>query len=225
MAAITDKLKKIREDLKTPPTLSSVEAEKITATFEAMKEVLDDTLKLVLEKDRGEAFRYTNLLVNSIQQADVNFIGGVPVKEAITPENGANEIIKQPGLNAVSTNKETVQEVPSNKLFRTKREDDILYYFNPETEEWQTEKPTRKREVVDKPDFISFTEGLTTRQMAVSNKLECFKQFPDIGDEIVCPDCSQEKMIACIRMEDPTVNPNDDFELDVKMMRKQANNS
>ena len=186
MASIVDKLKKIREDLKTPPTLSTVEAEKITATFEAMKEILDDTLKIVLEKDRAEAFRYTNLVVTAIQQADTNFIGGVVAEKLINEENDPNEIIEPDGLNAVRTSKEPVE----------------------------------------KPDFIAFTQGLSTRQMNVAKRLDCFKQFQDeeVGDAIVCDDCSQEKMIACIRMEDPTIDPNDDYELDVKMMRNRGNN-
>jgi len=179
--SLADKLKKIREDLKTPPTLSTVEVEKITATFEAMKEVLDDTLKIVLEKDRAEAFRYTNLVVTAIQQADNNFIGGVVVEQVINPENSPNEIIPPLGQNAVRT----------------------------------------KKGAVAKPDFMLFTKGLTTRQMGVASRLDCFKQFPEIGDAIVCPDCSQEKMIACIRMEDPAVDPDDDYKLDVQNMRKE----
>jgi hypothetical protein len=176
--SLADKLKKIREELKTPPKLSTVEAEKITATFEAMKEILDDTLKLVLEKDRAEAFRYTNLLVTAIQQADVNFIGGVAVEPEINEEN---------------------PETPKN-------------------EKTKTTQPT------EKPDFLGFTQGLTPHQMNVAQRLDCFKQYEELGDDIVCLDCTQEKMIACIRMEDPTINPDDDFELDVKMIRGERNN-
>lgn len=174
---LKEKLKQIKEDLKTPPKLSTVEIEKITATFKAMKEVLDDTLKIVLEKDRAEAFRYTNLIVESIQQADVKFIGGVTAS--------------------------------------VENEED------PETKTILKKGPTGP---VPKPDFLALTKELTEEQMNVAMRLDCFKQFEEVGDAIVCADCSPERMIACIRMEDPAIDPNKDFELDVKMMRKQENN-
>lgn len=169
---LKERLQQIKEDLKTPPKLSSVEVEKITATFEAMKGILDDTLEIVLEKDRAEAFRYTNLVVLAIQQADVNFIGGVVIEDK--PEE---EALLHPELGPVP-----------------------------------------------KPDFKALLEALTPEQNNVAMRLDCVKQYEELGDEIVCADCSMEKMIACIRVEDPSINPNDDFELDVKMMREQGNN-
>ena len=170
---LKERLQQIKEDLKTPPKLSSVEVEKITATFEAMKEILDDTLEIVLEKDRAEAFRYTNLVVSAIQQADVNFIGGL-----VAPE-------------------EKDEEDPDNP------------------------KKLKKGPVgpVAKPDFKAFSDNLTPAQMNVAMRLDCFRQYEEVGDAIVCADCSMEKMIACIRMEDPSIDPNDDFKLDLKMMR------
>ena len=46
-SSLKEKLQKIFEELKTPPKLSEVEKDKISKTFEAMKEVLDDTLEIV----------------------------------------------------------------------------------------------------------------------------------------------------------------------------------
>lgn len=181
-ANLAEKLKKIKEDLKTPPKLSDVEREKITATFEAMKDVLDDTLEIVLEKDRAEAFRYTNLLVTSIQQADALFIGDVASNGLISGENGINENISR--------------------------------------EDGRT--PATKKLPVKKPSWASFAEKLTERQREIGNRyLDCFQMYPDVGDEIVCNDCSLEKMIACIRTADPSIDPNEDFKLDLEMMKEK----
>lgn len=179
---IAEKLEKVKEDLKTPPKLSEVEKKKITATFEALKEILDDTLEIVLEKDRAEAFRYTNLFVAGIQQVDVNFIGGVkPPKE----KEDEGEPIEEP------------DQTPENILSTPKGP-------------------------VKKPDFLSFTQELSVRELKVGNaKLDCFIQFPEVGEAIVCADCSRTRMKECIRMEDPTVNPDDDYEMDVKAIRKE----
>jgi len=191
---LTDKLKEIQKKLKTPPSLSSVESDKITETFEAMKGVLDDTLVVVLEKDRAEAFRYTSLLVQALQQADTNFIGGVPPIPAADVEPQPAE----PGVQSTAEGSTTVG--------------------------LQIRADSPKGPVA-KPDFLEFSKSLTPHQMGIGSRLDCFKQFPEVGDAIVCTDCSMEKMIACIRMEDPTIDPNKDFELDVKMMREKGNNS
>ena len=174
---LKEKLKQIKEDLKTPPKLSTVEVDKITATFVAMKGILDDTLQIVLEKDRAEAFRYTNLIVESIQQADVKFIGGVAATIENDPEEDPDKSLLHPELGPVA-----------------------------------------------KPDFKALLEALTPEQTNVAMRLDCVKQYEEVGDAIVCADCSPERMIACIRVEDPSIDPNKDFELDVKMMRNQGNN-
>ncbi len=191
---LTDKLKEIQKKLKTPPSLSSVESDKITETFEAMKGVLDDTLAVVLEKDRAAAFRYTSLLVQALQQADTNFIGGVPPTPAVDVEP-----LPQPAAAVQSTAEGST------------------------TEGLQIRANSPKGPVA-KPDFLEFSKSLTPHQMGIGSRLDCFKQFPEVGDAIVCTDCTMEKMIACIRMEDPTIDPNKDFELDVKMMREKGNN-
>ena len=156
-SSLKEKLQKIFEELKTPPKLSEVEKDKISKTFEAMKEVLDDTLEIVLEMDRGEAFRYTNILVTAIQEADANFMGGVELETPII---------------AIAA-------------------------------------PTGP---VPRPDFAALRENLTEEQLAIGlRSLDCFQQFDEVGDDIVCPDCSMEKMFACIRREDPSVDPKRDF--------------
>ena len=197
---LTDKLKEIQKKLKTPPSLSSVESDKITETFEAMKGILDDTLVVVLEKDRAEAFRYTNLLVQALQQADTNFIGGVPPTPDVEPRPAAD-----------------VEPQPAEPVVQSTAEGST-------TEGLQIRADSPKGPV-NKPDFLEFSKSLTPHQMNIASRLDCFKQFPEVGDAIVCTDCTMEKMIACIRLEDPTVDPNDDFKLDVEMMREKGNNS
>lgn len=74
---------------------------------------------------------------------------------------------------------------------------------------------------VVKPDFISFTKDLTQHQLDLGYRvLDCFKQFEEVGDDIVCPDCSLERMVACIRAVDPTINPADDIIKEVDEARR-----
>jgi len=76
---------------------------------------------------------------------------------------------------------------------------------------------------VPKPDFISFVNNLEPRQRAIIKQLDCYKgyQDPEIGDAIICPDCSPEKMLTCIQAADPAIDPNNDFKIDLELERKR----
>lgn len=58
----------------------------------------------------------------------------------------------------------------------------------------------------EKPDFNAILNDLSPEQKRKAETyLDCVKQFPEIGDEIVCFDCSPERILGCIKAEDPTI--------------------
>ena len=79
----------------------------------------------------------------------------------------------------------------------------------------------RPKGAVVKPDFISFTKELDVHQKDVANRaLDCFKQYEEVGDDIICPDCSLERMVACIRAEDPSIDAAQDIIKEVEEARR-----
>lgn len=71
-----DKLLKIQEDVEIPVGLSELEKEKLTYTFDALKEWLEDAKAVVLGKSRLEAYRYVKLLISHLQMTDVDYVAG-----------------------------------------------------------------------------------------------------------------------------------------------------
>lgn len=60
---------------------------------------------------------------------------------------------------------------------------------------------------VEKPDFEAILDKLTPEEREkAENLLACVKQYFEIGDEIVCSDCSVERIRACMRSEDPSIS-------------------
>ena len=169
-----EKLDELKAKLKTPPKLSDTEKEKFTEIFEGLQLVLKDTLDVVLDMDKDDAYRYMNLIVAGLQKVDVDYVAGVEPILTINEEKAPNESIEPPGRIA-------------------------------------PERAQPKGAVV-KPDFISFMKELDQHQLDLAYRaLDCFKQFEEVGDDIVCPDCSLEKMVACIRAVDPTIDPVQDI--------------
>jgi hypothetical protein len=176
-----EKLKELKVKLEVPPKLSETEKEKFTEIFGGLQLILKDTLSVVLDMDRENAYRYMNLLVAGLQKVDVDYAAGVDPIPSKTQEKGPNDSLA------------------------------------PEDAEERVEP----RGPVAKPDWMSFTKELTPHQKNVGNRsLDCFKMYEEVGDEIVCPDCSPEKMVACIRAEDPTIDPADDIIREVDEARK-----
>lgn len=176
-----EKLKELRVKLKVPSKLSEVEKEKFIEIFGGLQLVLKDTLAVVLDMDREDAYNYMNLLVAGLQKVDADYAAGVEAKIAKNEEKDPNEI----------TDPEDVSE------------------------------KVQLRGPVAKPDWMSFTRELTPHQKDVANRtLDCFQMFDEVGDEIVCSDCSLEKMIACIRTEDSSIDPAEDIIKEVDEARK-----
>ncbi len=84
-------------------------------------------------------------------------------------------------------------------------------------------KEHRALRPTQKPDFKSFVDALEPRLRAIIEKLDCYKNFinEEIGEAVVCDDCGLEKMLNCIRVEDPTIDPNEDFKIDLALERKR----
>ena len=72
-----DKLLRIQKDVEIPVGLSELEKEKLTYTFDGLKEWLDDARVVVLGKSRLEAYRYVKLLISHLQMTDVDYVAGV----------------------------------------------------------------------------------------------------------------------------------------------------
>ena len=85
--------KKLREDLEVPSKLSEIEKEKITAVFERAQQLLNENLEIILGLERDEAYRYTDLILQSLMTADTNFIAGVEAPSFVEKEVTALEPI------------------------------------------------------------------------------------------------------------------------------------
>lgn len=86
--SIKEKLDQIRKDIAVPVKLSDNEKEQIKKAFMDVVSMLADSEKIVMEMSRDEAYRYVNLIIGGLQQADVNFIGGQKSKEPLINSNG-----------------------------------------------------------------------------------------------------------------------------------------
>lgn len=86
--SIKDKLEQIKKDIAVPVKLSDNEKEQIRKAFQAIRSMLEGSETSVLDMDRDEAYRYVNLIIIGLQQADVNFIGGQKSKEPLINSNG-----------------------------------------------------------------------------------------------------------------------------------------
>jgi len=73
----TRKWEEIQNQMKTPVGLTELEKEKFRDIINAVKGMLDDSLDVMLGKSRSEAYRYIQLIVNAVQEADMKFAGGV----------------------------------------------------------------------------------------------------------------------------------------------------
>jgi len=78
-----DRWKKLQEELDIPVKLSETERDKIKELFKTMHGLLDDDLEIILDLDRDDAYRYTDLIIQGFMTADINFIAGVEVEEGL----------------------------------------------------------------------------------------------------------------------------------------------
>lgn len=143
-----DKLLKIREDMVLPVGLSELEKEKITSTFDALKEWLDDAKVSILEKPRLEAYRYVELMIAHLQMVDVDYIAGASRASVVvapsvdSPEKGEQEsstVSEEPPVPVVRPTAEQVDGWlddmnPQIRAKLTRLLDCFKQYLDPESE-------------------------------------------------------------------------------------------
>ena len=67
--------------------------EKISKTFEALKEWLDDTEAVVLKKPRVEAYRLVKLVIAHLQMADADYVAGASRPSVVIDPVGASALV------------------------------------------------------------------------------------------------------------------------------------
>ena len=79
---------KLKEAIDKPVTLSDLEKKKFKGIVNTAKDLLDDSLEVMCELSRDEAYRYLNLLINAFQEADAKFVGNAEASNEpiTTPE-------------------------------------------------------------------------------------------------------------------------------------------
>jgi len=118
----SEKLKTLEMSLGVPVKLSESEKEKFKEVFEGLKDWLDGTHDVVVEKDRDEAYRYLRLLLAALAKLDADFIAGA--RASAEPE------AKVDVLSGVAP----IEEKPSEPVVRPTREqvDGWLNQMSPE---------------------------------------------------------------------------------------------
>lgn len=169
MEKTSEKLKNLEISLEIPVKLSEIEKDKFKKVFEGLKDWLDGTHDIIIEKDRDEAYRYLRLLLGSLTKVDVDFVA---------------------------------RATPSTKA---KAEVDVLSEVAPIEEEAPEPVIRPTEEQVD-----GWLEQMSpkVRRKAIT-LVDCLKQYLDpeseVGIDIICSECSLEKMEQCIRIADPSI--------------------
>lgn len=105
----SEKLKVLEESLGAPVKLSEDEKNKFKETFEGLKDWLDGTHDVVIEKNRDEAYRYLRLLLATLAKVDIDFIAGIKASS-------------EPGGDILSE-VDPIEEEPSEPVVRPTREE------------------------------------------------------------------------------------------------------
>jgi len=179
---ISKKLDEISEKIKEPPKLSSEEKKNFTEIFTVLKGWLEDSLVVILEKNRDEAYRYMNLLIAGLKKVDLDYIAGVVPPEAKIEEDDPDKII----------------------------------------DPMQVLAPNEAKKPVVKPDLMELVSQLPPKERGMASRLDCCKSYEDGDNEATCTDCSLEKLIECVRIIDPTIDPAEDIIREVEEARRAA---
>jgi len=181
VSGVGEKLEEISKKIKEPPKLSSEEKKNFTEVFEVLKGWLNDTLEILLEKDRDEAYRYLNLLIAALKKVDIDYVAGV-----------ASPIAKNE------------RNPPDEKSGLASPEAEIL-----------------PKEPVIKPDLMELIKQLPPKERGIASRLDCYKNYQELeSNEATCPDCSLGKLIECIRIIDPSIDPVEDIIREVEAARR-----
>ena len=94
----SEKLKGLEESLGAPVKLSEMEKEKFQRVFKGLHGWIDDLETVILEKDSGDAYRYTRLLLVALTKVDIDYIAGVAIDmedgELVTPLEPPEPVVR-----------------------------------------------------------------------------------------------------------------------------------
>jgi len=172
----TRKWEEIQNQIEVPVGLTELEKEKFRDIINAVKGMLDDSLEVILGMSRSEAYRYTQLIVNAVKEADVKFIGGV----------------QTPSYLSQQTENSSIQD-PASEL-------DFDQIFGKLTD-FQQQKAKRYLDCVK--TVFKLKEDLENPELSEKErgKIKLNTVLCNSADKV----CSVEEMIKCINIEDPSV--------------------
>jgi len=107
--------------------------------------------------------------------------------------------------------------VPPKTKNEENGEDEILGL---QDEENLKDVASSKKPVV-KQDLLDLINQLPARERSIAHRLDCYHTYEEIeSNEGTCVDCSLEKLIECIRVIDPTIDPAQDIIREVEAARR-----
>lgn len=135
----SEKLKVLEESLGVPVKLSEDEKDKFKKIFEGLKDWLDGTYDVVVEKDRDEAYRYLRLLLGTLAKVDTDFVAGVRVSAESGDVLSEVAPIEEPPEPVIRPTKEQVdgwleRMTPEVRVKAETLLDCIKQYVDPENE-------------------------------------------------------------------------------------------
>jgi len=191
-----DKWSEIQGQIDLPVKLTELEKKKFTDVMTTIKGMLDDSLEVILDMDRDEAYRYVQLIVNGIKEADMKFAGGVPAPSEFTTPIAKFESYSKPRLKVKGDRIVLITYPDFDSIFA-------------ELSSNQRDKAKRYLDCVK--TVFELKEMLENPEVSDKEKAKV-----DINSVLCCGDdktCSVDEMIKCITIEDPTVKD----EMDMKV--------
>jgi hypothetical protein len=183
-----DLLNKLKEVMDKPVKLSETEKEKFNKVFELLHDWLKDSESEILELDREEAYRRIAVLNTYMSNAQKQWLDpGAPVEVQVQSRirvNDTSGLINQKNVPLIQT---APDGTPIEIIEETDRE----------------RFPVVKKETVTSEQFQGMLDALPDKARRIANTLDCVKDFEEIP-EIICNGCNPERMMECIRMEDPS---------------------
>lgn len=101
-----------------------------------------------------------------------------------------------------------------------KEENDAVEIIAPGGGDEQKNVASSKNPVV-KPDLLELINQLPSKEQSIARRLDCYRTYEELeNNEATCNDCGLEKLIECIRIIDPTINPAEDIIKEVEAARR-----
>jgi hypothetical protein len=184
---LLDKLKKVLDE---PVKLSDTEKEKLKAFFDELRGWLNITEESLLESERDEAYRRAGILVRQI--AAIQKVFDDPKKTV--------PIIQKPS----DTSPNSVPSKPYGVSRNVEGVVELEFIDDPDRFPVidASKKPTKEQ-------FQAWLNELEPKAKSIADRLDCVKDFPELGNEVICNECSKDALSQCIRNEDPSYTDSD----------------